>query len=340
MPQCIEVCAGAGGLALGQELEGFEHVLLLEKDKTCCETLKVNRSDWNVQCLDMNAFNVEEFMLHKGLSPGDLDLLSGGIPCQPFSYAGKKQGMNDQRSNVFQKFVEMITELKPKVVMIENVKGLMSIENGNILQNVIVKEIEDCGYKVTYKVLNANDYNVAQKRERLIIIGVERDSNIDFEFPQKQELKPVLQDVLTNIDDEDPYQQEYYEYNAKMKGYLSKIPQGGCWTSLPNNEQREVLGKSYESGGGKRGVAKRLSMSEPSLTLTTSPNQKQTCRCHPLETRPLTVREYARIQSFPDEWKFCGGKAKKYHQIGNAVPVNLARAISKSIKEYLQALKK
>ena len=121
-----------------------------------------------------------------------------------------------------------------------------------------------------------------------------------------------------------------------MKYFLQKIPQGGCWINLPENEQRELLGNSFNSGGGKRGIAKRLSMNSPSLTLTTSPMQKQTCRCHPIETRPLTVREYARIQSFPDNWIFCGGKSRKYHQLGNAVPVNLARAISKSIIDYLK----
>jgi len=334
--KCIEVCAGAGGLALGQELAGFEHVLLLEKDKTCCETLRANRPDWNVVCGDMNNFNVLEFMDEYNLQPLDIDILSGGIPCQPFSYAGKKQGMEDVRANVFAKFIEMVKRIQPKVVLIENVKGLLSMQNSETLKNIIMKSLEDNNYHVTYKVLNANDYCVPQKRERLIIVGTHTSQHGKFTFPEPQLTKPTIHQAFENINSQDAYQKECYAYNDKMKSYLEKIPPGGCWTSLPEAEQKELLGKSFFSGDGKRGIARRLAWDEPSLTLTTSPIQIQTCRCHPSQTRPLTVREYARIQTFPDNWIFAGGKNKKYHQIGNAVPVNLAEAISKSIREFLE----
>jgi DNA (cytosine-5)-methyltransferase 1 len=184
---------------------------------------------------------------------------------------------------------------------------------------------------INYKLLNAVDYSVPQKRERVIIVGVRRDIIKEYEFPKPCGKRLVLRDVLMGC----PVSKGY-KYPEKKKEIMQLVPPGGCWVDLPENIRKEYMGNSLKSGGGKRGVARRLSMDEPSLTLTTSPCQKQTERCHPIETRPLTVREYARIQTFPDTFVFCGSIAQQYKQIGNAVPVKLAYHLARSIETVLR----
>ena len=269
----------------------------------------------------------EEF----NLEIGELDLLSGGYPCQSFSYAGEKRGLEDARGTLFYEFAIFLKKLKPKMFLAENVKGLVTHDGGKTLDTML-KVFQTEGYKVEYKVLNAWDYGVAQKRQRIFIIGIRDDliDSITFEFPKPQEYKPVLSDVLTNVPDS--VGQLYSENKKKV---MDLVPPGGCWINLPDDVARDYMKTTYFMGGGRRGIARRLSMDEPSLTLTTSPAMKQTERCHPLETRPLTTREYARIQSFPDEWKFMGKMGSIYKQIGNAVPVNLAKAIGEEIYKSL-----
>jgi len=184
-------------------------------------------------------------------------------------------------------------------------------------------------YKVYYKCLNANKFNVPQKRERVFIVGVLKTFKNDFEFP-KEEGSPVLRDVLYNVP-----QSEGAKYPDNKVKLFKMIPQGGCWINLPEKLQKDYLGNSYYSGGGKRGILYRLSMDKPSLTLLCTPSQKQTERCHPLEERPLTIREYARIQTFDDDYEFIGSLSSKYKQIGNAVPPLLAYAVAKEIICFL-----
>ncbi len=327
--KCIEICCGAGGLAIGEEIAGFEHLLLLDFDKHCIETLRQNRPDWNSICQDITTFDIQSFMKTINLKPGELELLSAGIPCQPFSFAGLRNGLNDKRTDTFSALLNFIEYLQPKIILIENVKGLKFHKDFDNIINSIKN------YNIYHKVLDANDFDTAQKRERIFIVGVNVNFSSDkFVFPEKKQKKLVLRDVL-DIDETDDYQKILYEYNNDFKLLMNKIPPGGCWRNLNPEEQRTLLKNSYTSSGGKTGIAKRLSMDKPSPTLTTSPIQKQTCRCHPIHTRPLTVREYARIQGFPDDWKFSGSRSKMYHQIGNAVPVGLAVAISKQIKNFL-----
>lgn len=227
--------------------------------------------------------------------------------------------------------MKKVDQVRPKICLIENVKGLLSDNSGKTLTKVL-QEIQSVGYKTFHKVLNANDFGVPQKRCRLFIVGIRHDIyHKDFEFPEPLGgCKPVLRDVLVGCP-----QSEGTKYPQSKIDLFEMIPQGGCWTSLPEHLQKSYLCKSFESGGGKRGILRRLSMDEPCLTLLTTPSQKQTERCHPLETRPLQILESARIQTFPDDYMFCGSLAQKYRQIGNAVPVNLAREIAKEIKKYL-----
>jgi DNA (cytosine-5)-methyltransferase 1 len=254
------------------------------------------------------------------------DLLCGGVPCQSFSQAGKRKGLEDPRGDLIIYFIKMVNQIKPKVFMIENVPGLTTHNKGKTLETILDKLNTDNLYKISFKILNANDYGVAQKRKRLFIIGVRKDIQKEFVFPKEKKYKPVLRDIL-----EDVPESEGCVYSEEKKKVFYLVPPGGCWIDLPENIQKSYMKNSFFSGGGKRGIARRLSLDEPCLTLTTSPCQKQTERIHPLETRPFTVREYARIQSFPDSYVFSGSKMNQYKQIGNAVPPKLAKAVGKSI---------
>lgn len=326
----IELCAGGGGLALGAELAGFEHHALIEVDKYCIETLKHNRPDWNILLEDLTKITEKDLCEFFSLEKGELDLLSGGVPCQSFSYAGKKLGLEDTRGTLFYHYAKFLKQLQPKMFLFENVRGMLSHDQGKTFE-IIKNTFIDCGYNIQYQILNANDYNVAQKRERLIVIGIRKDLNLNFKFPNPIEPKPVLRDILLDCPES-----KGMSYSKEKLKFFNLIPQGGNWTSLPEELAKAYMGKSYYNSGGKTGILRRLSLDEPSLSILTTPSQKQTERCHPLETRPFTIRECARIQSFPDDWEFIGSISNQYKQIGNAVPVNLAYYICKSIYETLK----
>jgi DNA (cytosine-5)-methyltransferase 1 len=322
----IELFAGAGGTALGLEYAGFNHVLLNEFDKNCVATLKKNRPEWNTVLDDVANLDFTEWK-------GKVDVVQGGFPCQAFSYAGNKRGFEDTRGTMFYEFARCVKEVQPKIAMGENVKGLLSHDNGKTLETMVAV-LEELGYNVKYKVVKAQYLDVPQKRERLIIIGVRKDLDISFIFPKEKDYTISLKEALKDVP-KSPGQQ----YPEKKKKILDMIPQGGYWKDLPVELQKEYMGASFHMGGGKTGMARRLSWDEPSLTLTCAPAQKQTERCHPEETRPLTVREYARIQTFPDEWEFVGSAASQYKQIGNAVPVNLGYHIGRCLIDMLDGVK-
>lgn len=332
----VELFAGAGGLALGLEKAGFESKATIENNKWACETLRKNRPHWNV--IEDDIVKIADTGIKKYLDfDGEVDLLSGGYPCQAFSYAGKKLGLEDTRGTLFYSYAEILKELKPKIFLAENVKGLVSHDSGRTLQTMI-DVFEEVGYHVYYHVLNAIDYEVAQKRERIVIIGVRNDIRekigFDYTFPNPLKTRLTLKDILQNV----PHS-PCASYSDKKKEIFSLVPQGGCWRDLPDEVAREYLAGSYHLGGGKTGIARRMSWDEAGLTVLCTPAQKQTDRCHPDELRPFSVRENARIQSFPDEWEFMGSQAEQYKQIGNAVPVNLAYHIGLSIKNYLNGQK-
>ena len=318
----IELFAGAGGLALGLEQAGISTMEYVEFDKACCETLRANRPGWNVICDDIHNVSFTEYS-------GKIDIVTGGFPCQAFSYAGKKLGFEDTRGTLFHEFARCVQQVKPKMFLAENVKGLVSHDKGRTLQTII-EVLKSLGYSIQYKILNAAYYGVGQKRERIVIIGIKNGLSIDFSFPEPDKKMTTLRQALEGC----PVSQGA-EYSERKKKVLELVPAGGCWVDLPEDIAKSYMGKSYYSGGGRRGMARRISWDEPCLTLTCSPSQKQTERCHPEETRPFTVREYARIQSFPDDWKFCGGIGDQYKQIGNAVPVEMARRIGIQLKEAI-----
>lgn len=331
----IELFAGAGGLALGLEKAGFKAVLLNEFDKHACATLRQNRPEWHV--VEKSIAEVDFSEYH-----AQIDFLSGGFPCQAFSYAGNKQGFDDTRGTLFFEFARAIKEVQPKVFLGENVRGLLNHDNGRTLAT-IKNAIAELGYTlVAPEVLKAMYYQVPQKRERLFLVAIRNDlaSQIQYQWPAQYHRVMTMRDALFagELFDCDVPKSQGQVYPERKKAVLDLVPQGGYWRDLPDAIQREYMKGSYFLGGGKTGMARRLSWTEPSLTLTCAPAQNQTERCHPEETRPLTVREYARIQTFPDEWQFMGAMSHQYKQIGNAVPVNLAYAVGRSLVRLLNQL--
>ena len=330
----IELFAGAGGLALGLEKAGFKTIGLIEFDKAAADTLKTNRPEWNVLNKDIAEISPLDLEDYFNIKKGDLDLLSGGAPCQSFSYAGKRLGLEDARGTLFYHYAVFLKKLQPKVFLFENVRGLISHDKGRTYQTILNIFMAE-GYNTKAEILNSWDYGVAQKRERLIMIGIRNDliDRISINFPEPHGYKPVLRDIFENV----PLSEgvKYSEYKRKI---FELVPPGGYWRDIPEDIAKEYMKNCWDMEGGRTGILRRLSMDEPSLAVLTSPSQKQTDRCHPLEARPFTIRENARCQCFPDNWTFCGSVGQQYKQVGNAVPVELAYEISKKIYEGLDIL--
>lgn len=326
----IELFAGAGGLALGLEKAGLSCLALNEIDKHACSTLRNNRPSWKILEGDIREI---DFTTYKGKA----EILTGGFPCQAFSYAGKKLGFEDARGTLFYEFARAVKEIQPLICVAENVRGLLSHEGGKTLAGM-VSILDDFGYNILPpRIIKAIFHRVPQKRERVLIIGIKKDVNIPYEFPRPHKEQYTLRDALKagKLFDNDVPQSIGMVYAKNKKEILDHVPQGGYWRDLPLELQKDYMKKSFYLGGGKTGMARRISWEEPCLTLTCSPAQKQTERCHPEETRPFTVREYARIQTFPDNWEFSGPLTSQYQQIGNAVPVNLAEEVGYTLVKAL-----
>jgi DNA (cytosine-5)-methyltransferase 1 len=287
----IELFAGAGGLALGLEKAGFHNVLLNEIDKYAAASLRLNRSAWHVVEQDIHQIDFSPY--HQ-----QIDLLSGGFPCQAFSLAGKQLGLEDIRGTLFYQFARAIQEIQPKIFLGENVKGLLLHQGGKTL-NYMVDILKNLGYiLIEPKVFKTMFYQVPQNRERLLLVGIRKDLfQADFfKWPAPFHRAMTMRDALKKgelFESDVPFS-EGTNYAARKKEILALVPQGGYWRDLPLELQKEYMKKSYFLGGGKTGMARRLAWDQPSLTLTCAPAQNQTERCHPEETRPLTVREYAR----------------------------------------------
>lgn len=327
-PSFIEVCSGCGGLSTGFMNVGWNAVLLNEIIPIFSATLKKNHPDTKIETTDMQKLNLTS---HRGL----VDVLMGGVPCQSYSQSGHRLGLEDPRGKLILDFNRLVAHVSPKILMVENVEGLFTHNKGETLKSILELFKNNGAYHMYYKVLNAGHYEVPQKRKRIFIIGVRDDiwrEKGEFKYPEPSKKTVLLKDVLPNCPESHGAQ-----YPEHKKEVMKLVPEGGCWIDLPDGIKERYMGeKGMAAGGGKRGVARRLAMNEQCLTLTTSPCQKQTERCHPLETRPLTVREYARIQTFPDSYVFEGSMANQYKQIGNAVPVKLAEAMGRQIKKYLE----
>ena len=330
----IELFAGAGGLALGVEKAGFNTLGLIEFDKDAADTLKKNRPNWNVINDDIANISCLDLEKYFSIKKGELDLLSGGAPCQAFSYAGKRLGLEDARGTLFYHYALFLEKLQPKMFLFENVRGLLTHDHGKTYSTML-DIFTRAGYTIDKQVLNAWNYGVPQKRERLITIGIRNDlvGKTEYRFPKAHSYKPVLRDVLLDCPDGPGV-----PYGEKKRKIFELVPAGGYWRDIDPAIAKEYMKSCWDMEGGRNGILRRMSLDEPSLTVLTSPSQKQTERCHPLEARPFTVRENARCQTFPDDWEFCGNVSAQYKQVGNAVPVNLAYDIAKEIANSLNML--
>lgn len=319
-------------MAVGLEMAGLACALLNEIDKDACATLRSNRPHWDVRHCDVAELDFRSLK-------GKIDVVTGGFPCQAFSYAGKKLGFEDARGTLFFEFARAVNEIRPLICVGENVRGLLTHDRGRTLEGMY-SILDELGYEaLPPRLMKAIFHRVPQKRERLLIVGLRKDAALKFAFPHPRAEQYTVRDALkkgrlyaTNVA-VSPGQ----AYPKRKKEIMTLVPPGGYWRDLPVDVQKEYMKASFFQGGGKTGMARRMSWDEPSLTLTCNPAQKQTERCHPEETRPFTVREYARIQTFPDDWKFSGSTSSQYKQIGNAVPVNLAHELGMSIVRCLNA---
>ena len=334
--QSIELFAGAGGLALGLEQAGFQHIGLVEYDRSAANTLIMNRPKWNVLCEDIALTTQRDLEQEFHIKKGELDLLSGGAPCQSFSYAGKRLGLQDVRGTMFYHYATFLEQLQPKMFLFENVRGLLTHDHGKTYRTIL-NIFQEQGYNTCHAILNAWDYGVPQKRERLITVGIRKDlkDKCKFSFPVKHSYKPTMRDVKL---DTNPSNDECARYSPYKEKVFSLVPPGGYWRDIDPKIAKEYMKTCWEMGGGRTGILRRIGLDEPSLTVLTNPGMKQTDRCHPLEVRPFSYRENARIQTFPEEWGFWGTLAEKYRQVGNAVPVRLAFEIGMKIKETLEEI--
>lgn len=345
----ISLFSGAMGLDIGLGKAGLNVVIGQDFEPSCVETMKANGH--NVLGGDIREIKPETLLELTGLHVGEPFMICGGPPCQPFSTAGKRLGINDPRGSLFMDFIRMIDYIRPRFFVMENVKGIVSSplkhvstkervkddpeqKLGTVL-DVILSEFNKLGYKTVYGILDAVNYGVPQFRERFVLIGSRDNEDIFLPIPTHFQMHQnpdyrwkTVGEVIKDLEN-DPG--EYTPLSGDRKKYLHMVPEGGNWRDLPEEVIPVAMGGAYASGGGKVGFYRRLSYKQPSPTITTSPAQKATMLCHPRQDRPLSIKEYARIQQFPDNWKFTGTISAQYRQIGNAVPVGLAEAIGRAV---------
>lgn len=368
----ISLFTGAFGLDLGLEQAGFHTVSVVEKDRDATKTIALNRPYLQESAIPREIENVSsQTLLEEGgrvlnlgraLQLGEVDLVTGGPPCQPFSTAGKRGSVMDPRGSLFMDFIRIVKEVQPRFFLMENVKGLLSAplrhrpinqrgknyppleadEMAGAALKVVLTEMQEIGYSVVYNLLEAADYGVPQNRERVIFIGSRDGESVTFpliKYSKDGKNLPkwrTLGSALADLVDPEP---EFIAYSESRLKYLRLLKAGQNWRHLPGELKKEAMGGAYNSGGGKVGFYRRLSWDKPSPTITTSPHQKATDMCHPVELRSLSVRESARIQTFPDDWIFYGSVSSKYKQIGNAVPVLLAKELGDYLFNLIQGNK-
>ena len=356
--KALSFFSGAMGLDLGLEKAGIEIILACESEKFIRDTIKLNKPNLKV-LEDINKYSAQQIRKEAGLKSNEkIDLIVGGPPCQAFSTAGKRLSINENRGVVFLKYLELIKELNPTYFVIENVRGLLSVplkhvphekrkgklktieERGGTL-NYILNFLSDIGYKTSFNLYNSANFGTPQIRERVIIIGNKKEK-LPYLSPTHSEngehgLKPwnTFKSAIKGLNNKE---KEHLNFPKSRLKYYKKLKEGQNWKDLSVELQKEALGKSYYSGGGKTGFLRRLAWNKPSPTLVTDPMMPATDLAHPVENRPLSIQEYKRVQEFPDDWKLSGSLRNQYKQIGNAVPVSLGKAIGKLIVNH--ALKK
>lgn len=331
---------------LGLEAAGVEVVGCLEFDRASVDTIRHNRPTLPVIHADIATVKATDILKHCKVKNGDIDLVVGGPPCQAFSVIGKRRGIEDERGRLVFEFRRIVQEIKPKAFIMENVRGLHSMTLGDSkvkgsFYNELVKQFNELGYSVDTFFVNAVNYGAPQIRERMILVGNRIGCKAKFPSPTHSD-KPekgqrqftTLGDVLHKFKDPDT---TIMDFSPRKKHYLSYVPAGGNWRSMPEDIQKESMGKSWFLKGGRSAYWRRLSFDSPAPTVVTMPNHASTSMCHPDEIRALTVGECAAIQRFPRNWKFTGTPMERYKQVGNAVPVVLGEMAGRAIIELLAA---
>lgn len=357
-PIALSFFSGAMGLDQGLEEVGFDIRLACEVDKYCRQTIALNRP--NIALIeDINKYSADEVLSYAGLTRNDdVDLIVGGPPCQAFSTAGKRNGFNDERGNAFLTYLNIALDIRPKYLIIENVRGLLSCPikhrphemrgsdfpdlsldelPGGAL-NFVISIIKKSGYGFSFNLYNAANFGTPQCRERVVIICSRNGDKPPFLVPTHSEygenglkrwktFRQATQGITNH---------HHLIFPEKRLKYYRMLSEGQNWKSLPEELQREALGKSYYAGGGKTGFLRRLAWDKPSPTLVTHPAMPATDLAHPEENRPLSIEEYKGIQEFSDNWQLAGPLIEQYKQVGNAVPASLGRAIGLLICKLLR----
>lgn len=308
MLTCVEICAGAGGQAIGLDMAGFEHIALVEYEMEYCHVLKINKPEWNVICCDVHDFSGKPYT--------NIDLLAGGVPCPPFSVASKQLGKEDER-DLFPEAIRLIDEMKPRAVMLENVRGFLDPKFTEYREHIL-ESIKALGYKVQIKLLNASDFGVPQLRPRVIIIGIRNDIKSEFEYPTGETMKaPTVGETLKEL------------MGANGWNGLS------LWVNQANRIAPTIVGGSKKHGGPDLGpVRARTAWAELGVDGSGIADEAP---AKDFEGMPkLTKEMIALIQGFPPDWNFGKKKTAACRMIGNAFPPPVAKAIGLEIRRCLE----
>lgn len=361
------------GLDLGFEQAGLAPTLVNEIDRNCRETIRANRPDLQLVAESIGSLTADKLRAYRNFED-DVYMMVGGPPCQSFSSGGKRASLSDPRGNLICEYLRLISEVKPRYFVLENVANLTTAalrhrpiadrpgrhwslkryddqrenshgdappldpdERSGSAVRQLLQDVRNLGYFVTFGVLDAADYGAPQHRLRFILLGSRDWPPPSLPSPthgaEGTGLAPfrTVRDAIHHMRN-DPGSGS--EYTPPVRRFFAMVPEGGNWRSLPSKLQPEAMGGSWAAGGGKTGFYRRLSWDLPSPTITGRANRKGSALCHPQADRPVSVRECAALQGFPDDWKFAGSMNAQYLQIGNAVPVLLGRAIANSFFPY------
>lgn len=375
-PEIWSFFTGAMGLDLGLEEAGIHSTLAVELDSWCCKTIRDNKPALDLIEGDISTLSATDLKKHRPCPEG-VFLMVGGPPCQTFCPGGKRAALSDPRGNLIYSYLKLVDEIRPRYFILENVGNLVTAAirhrpiaerpgkhwslkayekkpshgavpeaamqpdelSGSAIRQLFA-DMRDLGYDLNFTVVNAAEYGAPQHRYRFVMIGA-RDGRAPSIPPpvygERSELETPFVSVRTAIHDLRMNPGPHSEYTPAMKRFFELVPPGGTWRSLPKELQREALGGAFNSGGGKTGFFRRLSWECPAPTITGRSNRKASAVCHPEFTRPLSVRESARLQGFHDSWRFSGAMSQQYQQVGNAVPIALGRAIGAAVLSHIDS---
>lgn len=355
-PIVLSFFSGAMGLDLGLEQAGYDVRSCCENDKNAIATIQTNRPSVTL-FTDISGLSAETILAKIGITAQDVFLIAGGPPCQAFSTAGKRRSFMDARGNVFLKYLEIATEIRPPYILVENVRGLLSaplspserlpgcvedLEGGALWH--VLEYFESKGYVVSFNLYNTANFGVPQCRERVILIASREGRTVphltpthsnDSEWRHRHGLLTwkTFREATRGLDESSAH---YLKFSDKHLEFYKNLGPGQNWRDLPLELQQLAMGKSFHSGGGRTGFYRRLAWDQPSPTLVTSPAMPATALGHPERNRPLSIEEYKRLQCFPDEWQICGALRDQYKQVGNAVPVQFGAAVGRAILRHYQ----